>query len=156
MNYWLMKSEPSSFSIEDLAKRPHQTEPWNGVRNFQVRNWLRSSIKRGDLAFFYHSSCKVPGIVGIMKVVKEGYPDPSAFDPTSHYYDPQSSPSQPKWYCVDVQLVKKFTQIITLEQLRRLPPLHDMKLLQKGSRLSITPVSEVEWDVITTLLSKAK
>lgn len=151
MNYWLMKSEPDTFSIDDLATRPKQTEPWNGVRNYQVRNWLKNEIKKGDQAFFYHSSCKVPGIVGVMEVVKAGYPDQTAFDPESPYYDPKSKPDKPLWYQVDVRLVKKFKQMISLEELKRVPKLQSMIILKKGNRLSITPVTKQEWDVIIKL-----
>lgn len=151
MNYWLMKSEPETFSIGDLAARPKHTEPWNGVRNYQVRNWLKHEIKKGDQAFFYHSSCKIPGIVGIMEIVKAGYPDDSAFDPESPYYDPKSSPDRPLWYQVDVKLVKKFKHIVTLEQLRRIPELKTLIILKKGNRLSITPVTNQEWQAVLKL-----
>ncbi|OGT65341.1 MAG: EVE domain-containing protein, partial [Gammaproteobacteria bacterium RIFCSPLOWO2_02_47_7] len=103
MNYWLMKSEPDVFSIDDLKNRPKQTEPWDGVRNYQARNMLRDDMKKDDLALFYHSSCEVPGIVGIMEIVKEGYPDPTAFIPKHKYYDPKSKPEKPTWYLVDVK-----------------------------------------------------
>lgn len=151
MAYWLFKSEPSVFGIDDLAKRPHQTEPWDGVRNYQVRNFLRDQIKVNDLGFFYHSSCPIPGIVGIIKVIKSGYPDTTAFNPESKYYDPSSSPSQPRWYCVDVKLVKKFKTMITLEQIKRHPILNQMQVAKRGNRLSITPVTEMEWEVIEIL-----
>lgn len=148
MNYWLMKSEPTTFSIEDLAMRPKQTEKWDGVRNYQVRNFLRDDMRRGDLAFFYHSSCKIPGIVGIVEIVRSGYPEPSAFDPKSRYFDPKSNQQKPTWYCVDVKLVQQFKQIITLERLRKNSQLKQMRLLQRGNRLSITPVSAKEWQAI--------
>ena len=138
MNYWLMKSEPDTFSIDDLAARPKQIEPWNGVRNYKVRNWLRHTMKSKDLAFFYHSSCKVPGIVGVMEIVKDGYPDTSAFNPKSPYYDPKSSPQKPLWYQVDVRLVEKFKHIISLSELHKIYQLKNMIILQKGNRLSIT------------------
>lgn len=155
MNYWLMKTEPSTFGIDDLAARPKQTEPWDGVRNYQVRNWLRDAMKKGDQAFFYHSSCKIPGITGIVEIVKEGYPDDSAFDPSSPYYDPTSKIDKPRWYRVDVKLVKKFKQIITLDELRKIPSLQKMLLLQRGSRLSITPVTPKEWEVINKLETRS-
>lgn len=151
MRYWLMKSEPDEFNIDDLADRKNQIEPWSGVRNFQVRNWIRNEMQLGDLAFFYHSSCKVPGIVGIIKIISKAYPDPTAFDPHSDYYDPKSNPQKPIWYCVDVQFVKKFPHMITLDQLRQHPALHTIRVLEKGSRLSITPVTKKEWDVIIRL-----
>lgn len=148
MKYWLMKSEPETFSIDDLAKKPKQTEPWDGVRNYQVRNWLRDEIKVGDLAFFYHSSCDTPGIAGIIEIVKNGYPDSTAFDPNSKYYDPKSTKENPRWYRVDVHLIEKFPHIISLTELREHPLLQKMRLLQKGSRLSITPITKVEWEII--------
>lgn len=151
MQYWLMKSEPDTFGINDLAKRPKQTEPWDGVRNYQVRNWLRDEMKVGDLAFFYHSNCETPGIVGIMEIVKAGYPDSTAFDPNSKYYDPKSTTENPRWYRVDVHLIEKFPKIISLSELRQHPALHDMRLLQKGSRLSITPISKKEWQLILAM-----
>ena len=151
MAYWLFKSEPSTFSIEDLAKRPSQTEPWDGVRNYQVRNWLRDEIKVGDLFFFYHSSCDTPGIVGIAKVVKSGYPDQKAFDPESPYYDPRSTPDSPRWYCVDVKLVRQFPRIITLAEIKHHPALKNMLINRKGNRLSITPVTEKEWQTVLKL-----
>lgn len=151
MQYWLMKSEPETFGIDDLAKKPNQTEPWDGVRNYQVRNWLRDEMKVGDLAFFYHSNCKTPGIVGIIEVVKAGYADSTAFDPNSQYFDPKSILENPRWYCVDVKLVEKFPTIISLTELRQHPALHTMRLLQTGSRLSITPVSKKEWQLILAM-----
>src|SRR5690606_38003106 len=114
MNYWLMKSEPDVFSIDDLKKRPKQTEPWDGVRNYQARNMLRDEMKKGDLAFFYHSSCETPGIVGIMEIAKEGYPDPTAFKPNHRYYDPKSNPDKPTWYLVDVKFKRKLKRTIPL------------------------------------------
>lgn len=152
MHYWLMKSEPSVFGIDDLAQRPKQIEPWDGVRNYQVRTWLRDAMQSGDLAFFYHSSCKIPGIVGIIKIITSGYPDTSAFDPQSPYFDPQSNPKNPRWFRVDVQLVKKFPRVISLEELRNQPTLNKMRVLQKGNRLSITPVSAMEWQTILKLV----
>jgi predicted RNA-binding protein with PUA-like domain len=151
MRYWLMKSEPSTFSIDDLAKRPKQTEPWDGVRNYQVRNWLRDEMKVGDQAFFYHSSCETPGITGIIEIVKAGYPDVTAFNPKHHHYDIKSNPEKPSWYCVDVKLVRKFKRLISLTEIRNHPALQSMRLLQKGSRLSITPITPQEWKVILAL-----
>jgi predicted RNA-binding protein with PUA-like domain len=151
MSYWLMKSEPDTFSIDDLAKCPKQTEPWDGVRNYQVRNWLRDEIKVGDQAFFYHSSCDVPGIAGIIEIVKAGHPDTTAFDFKHHHYDIKSNPEQPTWYCVDVKLIRKFKRFITLTEIRQHPALRHMRLLQKGSRLSITPVTPAEWQAILAL-----
>lgn len=145
MAYWLLKTEPLSFSIDDLKSR--KTEPWDGVRNYQARNMLQS-MKPGERAFFYHSSCQPPGIAGICKVVKEAYPDPSQFDPASKYFDPRSKPEKPLWFMPDVGFVRKFKRLITLTELRDVPELVDMVLLRKGSRLSVQPVTDQQWDVI--------
>ncbi len=147
MNYWLMKSEPTCFSIQDLAKRPQHTEPWDGVRNYQARNFLQT-MKKGDLAFFYHSSCAIPGIVGLIKIVKTAYPDLTAFKVNDHHYDPKSTLDKPRWYTVDVQLMRIFKSIISLEYLKKQPALKAMRLLQKGSRLSIMPLTSFEWQHI--------
>jgi predicted RNA-binding protein with PUA-like domain len=154
MNYWLMKSEPDVFGIDHLAKAKNQTSAWDGVRNFQARNYLKNDMKVGDLAFFYHSSCEVPGIAGVMKVVREGYPDKTAFDPKNDHYDAQSNPDKPRWYVVDVKLEKKFDRIVSLEELRSHASgkLKDMIVLKRGNRLSITPVTKGEWDFITSLV----
>jgi predicted RNA-binding protein with PUA-like domain len=146
MNYWLMKSEPSVFGIDDLKRR--KTEPWDGVRNYQARNMLRDEMKPGDLAFFYHSSCAVPGIAGVMEIVSAGYPDPTAFMPDSPHFDSNSDPARPRWYLVDVRYKRKLKRVITLEELCLQPPLAQMKLLQKGNRLSIMPLARQEWDYI--------
>ena len=148
MQYWLMKSEPLTYGIDHLAALPQQTDTWEGIRNYQARNMIRDEMKKGDLAFFYHSNCKPPGIVGIMEIVKESYPDHTAFDPNSKYYDPKSSPDKPRWMQVDVKLKQRFKQIIALDELRQQPELANMRVLQKGNRLSITPVSKKEWQVI--------
>jgi predicted RNA-binding protein with PUA-like domain len=148
MHYWLFKSEPSCFSIDDLSKRPKQTSHWDGVRNYQVRNMLRDNIKKGDLAFFYHSSCTPPGIAGIVEVVKEGYPDFTAWDIRSDHFDPASTPENPRWYMVDVKLVEKFPRLITLNEIKRNPALKQMLILRKGNRLSITPITPAEWETI--------
>lgn len=148
MNYWLLKSEPETFSIDDLTKLPQQTGPWDGVRNYQARNMLRGDIKKGDQAFFYHSSCKEPAIVGIVKIVREGYPDISAFNKASPYYDPDSDKEKPRWYCVDVQFIKKFKYPVTLKVLRANPHLKQMILLRKGNRLSVMPITAPEWQTI--------
>ena len=153
MKYWLFKSEPDAFSIDALAAAPRRTSHWDGVRNFQARNMMCDGMKRGDLGFFYHSSCAEPGIVGIVKVVREGYPDHTAFDAGSKYFDADSDPSSPRWFMVDVQLVRRFAQPVTLERLRRHADgkLKDMLVLRRGNRLSITPVTEQEWKFINTL-----
>ena len=146
-----MKSEPDVFGIDDLQARPRRTEHWDGVRNYQVRNMMRDEMRKGDLAFFYHSSCAVPGIAGIAKIVKEAYPDPSQFDPESKYHDPRSKPDNPAWLMVDVQFVRKLPRVITLVDLKAQAALEGMRLLQKGNRLSILPVSEEEWNLILAL-----
>jgi len=154
MNYWLMKSEPDTFGIDHLAKAKNQTSAWDGVRNFQARNFLRNEMKAGDLAFFYHSSCDVPGIVGVMKVVKEAYPDKTQFDPKNDHFDADSKADNPRWYVVDVKLDKKYPRVISLDELRKHASgkLKDMVVLKRGNRLSITPVTKVEWDFINSLV----
>lgn len=152
MNYWLMKSEPQVFSVDSLARAPRRRSHWDGVRNYQVRNMMRDEMKKGDLAFFYHSSCEVPGIYGVMRIAKEGYPDPTAFDPTHDHHDPKSDPTNPTWYMVDVELVEKFEKPVTLEAMKaRADELPDMLILRRGNRLSITPVSAAEWKKILRL-----
>lgn len=150
MNYWLLKSEPNTFSVDDLCKRPQQTEHWDGVRNYQARNYLRA-MQVGDLAFFYHSSCNVPGVVGMVKITKSAYPDPTAFDRRSKYYDAQSTIENPRWYVVDVKFLHKFKRVITLQELKQSPLLKNMPLLRKGSRLSVMPVTPTEWQTIVTM-----
>ena len=151
MNYWLLKSEPSTYSIHHLSCEPQHTTFWEGVRNYQARNFLRDAIKKNDLLFFYHSNCKDPGIVGIANVVKAGYPDPTQFDPTSQYCDPHSHPANPRWYGVEVKLVTIFQETITLSRLKRLPTLKEMWILRKGNRLSVTPVTTRQWKAIVKL-----
>jgi predicted RNA-binding protein with PUA-like domain len=154
MNYWLMKSEPETFSIDSLAAARGKTAAWDGVRNYQARNFLRDQMKKGDLAFLYHSSCAVPGIAGTVSVTREGYPDHTAFDRAHEHYDPDSDAHQPRWYMVDVKLERKFARVITLEELRAHAGtrLKHMVLLKRGNRLSITPVSKDEWQFINALL----
>ncbi|MBX3667387.1 MAG: EVE domain-containing protein [Rhodocyclaceae bacterium] len=147
MRYWLMKSEPSDCSIDDLAAMPAQTVAWYGVRNYQARNFMRDQMSVGDLAFFYHSSCAEPGIVGIVKVVKKAYPDATQFDPASHYFDPKATPEAPRWLNVDVQLVRK-TPLVPLASLRDAAPLEGLRILARGNRLSITPVDPAHWTYI--------
>lgn len=151
MKYWLMKSEPEAFSIDDLMKKPKQTSCWDGVRNYQARNMLRDQIKKGDLVLFYHSSCQPPGIVGIAEVVRESYPDFTAFDPESKYYDPKSHEDNPRWFMVDIKLKEKFKHMITLHELKNIPQLENMQLLRRGNRLSVMPVTAKEWQVILNL-----
>ncbi|MCE9688238.1 EVE domain-containing protein [Shewanella sp. AS16] len=148
MNYWLMKSEPHEFSIDDLHAKAPQAEPWQGIRNYQARNFIRDAIQEGDEVFFYHSSCKVPGIVGIARVTSAAYTDASAFDPDSAYHDPKSSPESPRWLCVDIGFVKKFDRNISLSEIKATPALAEMYLVKKGARLSIQPVTADEWQFI--------
>ena len=158
MNYWLLKSEPSTFSIDDLAKAPKKTTMWDGVRNFQARNMLRDSISQGDQAFFYHSSGEPPGIAGIVSVVRAGYPDSTAFNPKHRHYDPPSANGKgtredPQWFAVDVRLVRKFKRIIALDDLRehQSTALSGLTILRRGNRLSVTPVEKKDWDYILKL-----
>jgi len=153
MRYWLMKSEPAEFSIDDLAAAPRKTAPWFGVRNYQARNYMRDQMRVGDGVFFYHSSCEEPGIAGIAKVASSAYPDSTQFDRKSPYFDPKSSPDAPRWLHVDVKLVRK-TRLIGLAELRRHPELAAMRVLARGNRLSITPVEPDEWEFITKRLLK--
>lgn len=152
MKYWLMKSEPDAFSIDDLIACPNQTEPWDGIRNYQARNMMRDQMAIGDKVFFYHSSCKVPAIVGEMKICSQPYNDPTQFDPESKYFDEKSSPDNPRWQLVDVQFVTKYEHPIPLQELKKHPEISEMKLLQKGNRLSILPLDVFEWDFIQSLI----
>lgn len=149
--YWLLKTEPSTFSFDDLWKAPKRTSFWDGVRNFQARNTLRDRMKKGDLVFIYHSSADPTGIAGIAEVAREGYPDATAFNAADSHYDPKSKRESPTWFGVDVRAIEKIEPIITLEELRRTRGLEKMVLLQKGSRLSVQPVSAAEWSVIRGL-----
>ena len=153
MAFWLMKSEPDVFGIDDLAKSKRKTTHWDGVRNFQARNFMRDEMRRGDLAFFYHSNCDEPGIVGIVKIVKEGYPDHTAFDADDPHYDADSDRDKPRWYMVDVQLERKFASTITLATLRERAEreLRGLALLKRGNRLSVSPVSAAHWKFILSL-----
>ena len=153
MRYWLMKSEPTAFSVEDLERAKKHTTSWDGVRNYQARNMLRDDMKKGDQVFLYYSSTDVPGIVAIMKIVKEGYPDPTAFDRKHHHYDPDSDPAEPRWFMVDVQLERRLARTITLDELRKhaTKELKNLVLLRRGNRLSITPVEPAEWKFILSL-----
>ena len=154
MNYWLMKSEPDVFGIQDLYQRPNQTEPWDGVRNYQARNMMRDAMKLGDQVFFYHSNCDEPGIVGIMEIAKEGYPDHTAFDPDDHHFDPKSDPANPRWIMVDVKFVRQFSRTIGLKELKARPELISMAVVRPGNRLSVMPVSAEEWAFILGLESE--
>jgi predicted RNA-binding protein with PUA-like domain len=151
MKYWLMKSEPGEVSIDDALAAPKQTAPWFGVRNYQARNFMRQ-MKLGDQAFFYHSSCEVPGIVGLMKVAAEAYPDPTQFEPKHHHYDPASKPEEPRWSLVDMKFERKLKRVITLTELREHEgKLSNFRLLARGTRLSVLPVTPVQWDYILKL-----
>lgn len=149
MHYWLMKSEPDAFSIDDLARVG--TEPWTGVRNYQARNFMRDGMKPGDGVLFYHSSCDEPGVVGIAEVASEAYPDPTQFDRKSDYYDAASKPDNPRWTLVDVAFKRKLKRTISLTELREQPKLEDFALLRRGNRLSVLPVSKAEWNCILAL-----
>jgi predicted RNA-binding protein with PUA-like domain len=151
MKYWLMKSEPDTFSIDDLNHNPNQTEPWDGIRNYQARNFIRDDMSPGDLAFFYHSNCEQPGIVGVMTISSKPRADHTAFDKKDKHYDAKSLPDAPRWFLVDVKYKRKFKRTITLSELREHKQLKEFKLLQKGNRLSIMPVIKKEWDFILSL-----
>ena len=148
MNYWLIKTEPTSYNIDDLIAEKKQTTHWDGVRNYQARNMMRDQMKIGDQVFFYHSNCADVGIAGTVEVVKESYPDFTAFDPEDHHFDPKSDPDKPRWFMVDVKFIEKFKKTLTLTQLRTNPALNDMVILRKGNRLSVTPVTQKEWQAI--------
>lgn len=149
MNHWLMKSEPDVFSIDDLKKK--KKSGWDGVRNYQARNYMRDDMKLGDLVLFYHSSCEIPGVAGLAKVSKTSHPDPSQFDSKSEYYDPKATKDEPRWFMVEVEFVKKFDHVVTLADLKATKGLDKMPLVQKGSRLSINPVTSAEFKIITDL-----
>lgn len=151
VHYWLMKSEPDECSIDDALAAPNATVPWTGVRNYQARNFMRDAMQVGDGVLFYHSGCPEPGIAGIARVASGTRPDPTQFDPASPYHDPKSSPEQPRWLLLDVQALRK-TRLVNLAQLRARPALAAMRVLQRGNRLSITPVEPEEWVEITQLL----
>ncbi|MBK7901754.1 MAG: EVE domain-containing protein [Proteobacteria bacterium] len=153
MHYWLLKSEPDVFGIDALANAPRRTTGWEGVRNYQARNMLRDDFRKGDRAFFYHSSCEVPGVAGVVKVVREAYPDPTQFDAKSEYHDAGSTREAPRWFSVDVQLEKRFEPVITLPELREhaAGALREMLILKRGNRLSVTPLTAEEWRCIVAL-----
>ena len=152
MQYWLFKSEPDAFSIDDLRGMPGKKDHWDGIRNYQARNMMRDDMKKGDLGFFYHSSCAVPGIVGIVEIVKEAYDDHTALDKKSRYFDPKATPENPRWCMVDVKFKKKFKSVLTLEALKKQKKLASMTLLKKGNRLSIMPVDAKHWNTILSLV----
>lgn len=148
MNYWLIKSEPDVFSFDDLKSSPKQTEPWDGVRNYQARNFMRDGMKIGDLILFYHSNANPLGVAGIAEVASAPYPDPTAFDSKSKYYDPKSDPENPRWVLVDVKYHGDLKRLVSLEEMKLMPALGEMRILQRGNRLSVTPVSEKEFTAI--------
>jgi predicted RNA-binding protein with PUA-like domain len=151
MAYWLMKSEPADVSVDDLAGMPKQTVAWYGVRNYQARNFMRDEMKAGDGVLFYHSSCPEPGIVGLAEVASDAYPDATQFDKKSKYFDEKSTREEPRWTNVDVKLIKK-TRLLPLDEMRTAPSLATMRVLQRGNRLSITPVTAAEWKAVLALL----
>jgi len=151
MPYWLMKSEPDVFGIDDLQRRPRRTEHWDGVRNYQARNMLRDQMRKGDQAFFYHSNCAEPGIAGVIDIVRAGYPDHTAFDSADPHFDAKSDPQNPRWYMVDVRFKRKFRRVITLAELKEHSELADMPLLRRGNRLSVMPVTSAQWRYILKL-----
>ena len=150
MNYWLFKSEPDEFGIDHLLAQKKQTARWDGIRNYQARNHLRDGVKKGDQVFFYHSSCKDTGIAGVMQVMKAAYPDPAQFDPDSPYYDPKSAPDNPRWYCVDVQCVEKFAELVPTKALKADPRTAELGIF-RHSRLSVTPVTAEQWKAVQDL-----
>lgn len=152
MAYWLMKSEPDCFGIDDLMNSPNRTSAWDGVRNYQARNFMRNEMRIGDLVFFYHSNCQPPGIVGIAEVASHAYPDHTAFDPNSEHPDLSSSPDNPRWYMVDIRFKEKFKQTVSLHEMKHCPALADMLLLRPGNRLSVMPVNQPHWDFINKTL----
>ena len=149
MKHWLMKSEPDTFSIDDLKRK--KREAWDGVRNYQARNFMRDEMRVGDQVFFYHSNCAEPGIAGVAEVASDAYPDPSQFDPKSKYFDPGASRDNPRWMLVDVKFVRKLKRVITLDELKNHAAIADMRLLRKGNRLSVMPVEAPEWRYILEL-----
>lgn len=153
MRYWLLKSEPSAYSIDDMAR--DGTTAWTGVRNYQARNFMRDQMRVGDRAFFYHSNCEEPGIVGVIEVASPAYPDETQFDRKSRYYDPAATRDNPRWVNVDVKFIRR-TPLVSLEELRRHRPLAKMRILQRGNRLSITPVDPEEWNFIVKLMRSAR
>ena len=153
--YWLMKSEPDVFSLEDLRLRPEQKEPWDGVRNYQARNFMRDAMRVGDQILFYHSNCAVPGIAGLAEVASKPYPDPTQFDQKSDYFDPKSKPDKPRWMLIEVRYKSTFNQVVTLQAMKTMAGLEHMRILQKGNRLSITPVTSDEFKRIVQAGKKA-
>ncbi len=156
MRYWLMKTEPTVFSFDDLRNSPGSTDHWEGVRNYQARNYMRDDMKKGDRVLFYHSNCKEPGVQGIAEVTKEAYPDFFSWDPASRYYDPKSTPERPRWFMVDLAWKQAFKNTVSLDDMRAQKSLKNMKVLQKGQRLSIMPVTKEEFDMVCAIGMKQK
>lgn len=152
--YWLMKCEPDVYSIDDLAKDKNKTTCWDGVRNYQARNLMRDKMKKGDLVLYYHSNANPPGVAGVAKIVRESYPDHTQFDKKSKYFDPKATKAEPRWFMVDIQWVKKFPTFLSLEGLKEVKALDGMVLLQKGSRLSVQPVTKKQYETIDKMGSK--
>lgn len=152
-NYWLVKSEPDAFSIDDLKSAPNSTTHWDGVRNYQARNFMRDQMKIGDPVLYYHSNCDEPGIVGIAEVVKEVYPDFSAWDESSRYFDPKSTSDNPRWFMVDIQWKQTFARTVSLREMKETPALDGMKVIQRGMRLSVQPVEKAHFDHILKMAS---
>jgi len=146
---WLMKTEPETFSLDDLVTSPNQTTMWEGVRNYTIRNWMRDDMAVGDDVLIYHSSCAVPGVVGVAEITSTAYPDPTQFDPSSHYFDPKSKPEDPRWLVVDVRFVRRLARTITLTELKaRADELDDFALVKRGNRLSVMPVTDAQWEKV--------
>jgi predicted RNA-binding protein with PUA-like domain len=156
MNHWLLKSEPGEFSIDDLEASPKRTTIWDGVRNYQARNFIRDDMKKGDLAFFYHSGCAEPGIAGIVEITREAYPDDTAFDASDKHFDPKSKPSEPRWFVVDVRFKRKLKKPLPLAKLKQYAgnSLSELQLLKRGNRLSVIPVAPQDWQFILALEEK--
>jgi len=151
IRYWLLKTEPTAFSIDDLASRPGKPEPWDGVRNYQARNMIRDEMKCGDQVLIYHSNCDQPGVTGVATIVREAYPDATAFQPDHRHYDPVSRPDQPRWFVVDVAFLRKLKRTITLAELKECPQLSGLALIRRGNRLSVMPVTTAQWEFILGL-----
>lgn len=149
---WLLKSEPAEFGIDDFLAARHQTTVWSGVRNYQVRNFIRDEMQPQDLGFFYHSSCAEPGVVGVVEIASEAYPDPTQFDPCSPYYDANSMRDAPRWFAMDVKLVRKALRPLGLKEMKAMPKLSGMRVLERGNRLSITPVSRQHWNRVIAMI----
>jgi predicted RNA-binding protein with PUA-like domain len=153
-NYWLMKSEPDCYSIDDLASEKNKTTHWDGVRNYQARNFMRDQMKKGDKVLFYHSNAKPPGVAGVARIAKESYPDFTAFDPQNKHFDPKSRQEEPRWFMVDIKFEKKLKRLVSLDELRKVKSLEGMVLLQKGSRLSVQPVTKRQFETVVKLADK--